>query len=186
MLQISLNSHESMSSDKKEYPTVGAAAASSAPAYIGVPGGPTHQVTMATPYPAYPTSAYTSPAYLPSSAPTYLPASYAAPLQHHLPYGTVSVAPNITAFGVPPTYLPQLTQVYSPRPGTVYVPAAAAASYDAGARFDGHGMPVVPPPPPGVAPNAAQLAMMQGNPVVLSQQKNSFLTGGSGGGFTFW
>lgn len=42
------------------------------------------------------------------------------------------------------------------------------------------------PPPPGVAPNAAQLALMQGNPVVLSQQKNSFVTGGSGGGFTFW
>ncbi|XP_054710374.1 DAZ-associated protein 2-like [Uloborus diversus] len=172
-----------MSSDKKEYPAVGASAPS-APTYIGVPSASPHQVTMATPYPAYPASAYTSPAYLPSSAPTYLPASYAAPLQHHLPYGTVSVAPNITAFGVPPTYLPQLTQVYSPRPGTVYVPAAA--TYDASARFDGHAMPVVPPVPPGVAPNAAQLAMMQGNPVVLSQQKNSFLTGGSGAGYTFW
>lgn len=52
------------------------------------------------------------------------------------------VAPNITAFGVPPTYLPQLTQVYSPRPGAVYVPAAA--TYDASARFDGHAVPVVP------------------------------------------
>lgn len=52
------------------------------------------------------------------------------------------VAPNITAFGVPPTYLPQLTQVYSPRPGAVYVPAAA--TYDASARFDGHAMNVVP------------------------------------------
>lgn len=173
-----------MSSEKKEYPAVGATAPTAPTAYIGVPGAPGHQVTMATPYPAYPASAYTSPAYLPSSAPTYLPASYAAPLQHHLPYGTVSVAPNITAFGVPPTYLPQLTQVYSPRPGAVYVPAAA--TYDASARFDGHAVPVVPPPPPGVAPNAAQLAMMQGNPVVLSQQKNSFLSGGSGAGFTFW
>ncbi|XP_035214278.1 DAZ-associated protein 2-like isoform X2 [Stegodyphus dumicola] len=170
-----------MSSDKKEYPAVGATAPA-AQAYIGVPGAPAHQVTMATPYPGYPASAYTSPAYLPSSAPTYLPASYATPLQHHLPYGTV--APNITAFGVPPTYMPQLTQVYSPRPGTVYVPAAA--TFDAGARFDGHSMPVVPPPPPNVAPNAAQLAMMQGNPVVLSQQKSSFLSGGSGAGFTFW
>lgn len=54
----------------------------------------------------------------------------------------VQVAPNITAFGVPPTYLPQLTQVYSPRPGAVYVPAAA--TYDASARFDGHAVPVVP------------------------------------------
>ncbi|XP_055939920.1 DAZ-associated protein 2-like isoform X2 [Argiope bruennichi] len=174
-----------MSSEKKDYPGVGATAPS-APTYISIPSAGSHQVTMATPYAAaYPPPAYSSPAYLPSSAPTYLPASYAAaPLQHHLPYGTVSVAPNITAYGVPPTYLPQLTQVYSARPGTVYVPAAAA--YDAGARFDGHAMPIVPPPPPGVAPNAAQLAMMQGNPVVLSQQKNSFLSGGSGAGFTFW
>ncbi|XP_015922132.1 DAZ-associated protein 2 isoform X1 [Parasteatoda tepidariorum] len=173
-----------MSSDKKEYPVVGGSAPT-APAYISVPSAGTHQVTMTSPYPGYPPPAYSSPAYLPSSAPTYLPATYAAaPLQPHLPYGTVSVAPNITAFGVQPTYLPQLTQVYSPRPGTVYVPAAAA--YDASARFDGHSMPVVPPPPPGVAPNAAQLAMMQGNPVVLSQQKNSFLTGGSGAGYTFW
>lgn len=54
----------------------------------------------------------------------------------------IQVAPNITAFGVPPTYLPQLTQVYSPRPGAVYVPAAA--TYDASARFDGHAVPVVP------------------------------------------
>jgi len=172
-----------MSSEKKEYPAVGATAPSAPQAYIGVPGAPSHQMTMASPYPAYPASAYTS-AYLPSSAPTYLPASYAAPLQHHLPYGTVSVAPNITAFGVPPQYFSQFPQVYSQRPGAVYVPAAA--TYDASARFDGHGMPVVPPAPPGVAPNAAQLAMMQGNPVVLSQQKNSFLSGGSGAGYTFW
>lgn len=38
--------------------------------------------------------------------------------------------------------MPQLTQVYSPRPGAVYVPAAA--TYDASARYDGHAMPVVP------------------------------------------
>lgn len=170
-----------MSSEKKEYSPVGAGTPS-APTYIGVPGAGAAppQVTMAAPYPAYPAAAYSSPAYLPSSAPTYLPASYGTPLPPHLPYGAVT--PSVTAYGVPPTYLPQLAQLYSPRPGTVYVPAA----YDTGARFDGHGMPIVPPPPPGVAPNAAQLAMMQGSSVILGQQKSSYLTGGSGAGYTFW
>lgn len=56
-----------------EYSAVGANAPTAPTAYIGVPGAPGHQVTMATPYSAYPASAYTSPAYLPSSAPTYLP-----------------------------------------------------------------------------------------------------------------
>ncbi|KAG8191350.1 hypothetical protein JTE90_006096 [Oedothorax gibbosus] len=172
LLKIPSSSHGLMTSEKKEYPVGGP------PAYVGAH----HQVTLASPYPAYPPPAYSS--YLPT-APTYLPATYAAaPLQHHLPYGTVSVAPNLAAYGVPGPYVAQLPQVYSAaaRP-TVYVPAAA---YDAGARFDGHALPIVPPPPPGVAPNAAQLALMQGNPVVLSQQKNSFVGGGSGGGFTFW
>ncbi|KAL1419605.1 hypothetical protein MTO96_005097 [Rhipicephalus appendiculatus] len=35
-------------------------------------------------------------------------------------------------------------------------------------------------------PNAAQLAAMQGNPVVLGQKKNNFWTTGAGGGYTFW
>lgn len=42
------------------------------------------------------------------------------------------------AYGIP--YVAQLPQVYSARPPAVYVPAA----YDAGARFDGHAMPIVP------------------------------------------
>lgn len=62
-----------------EYSAVGANAPSAPTAYIGVPGAPGHQVTMATPYPAYPASAYTSPAYLPSSAPTYLPGNFLFP-----------------------------------------------------------------------------------------------------------
>lgn len=58
--------------------------------------------------------------------------------------------------------------------------------YDAGARFDGIGQPVIPPAPPGVPPSAAQLAAMAGHQVALGQKKNSFLAGGSDGGYTFW
>ena len=42
------------------------------------------------------------------------------------------------------------------------------------------------PPPPGCAPNAAQMAQMQGHDVVVTQQRGNFLTGGSDGGYTVW
>lgn len=58
--------------------------------------------------------------------------------------------------------------------------------FDSGARFDGIAQPTIPPPPPGVGPNAAQLAAASGAQVSMSQKKGSFLSGGSGGGFTFW
>lgn len=58
--------------------------------------------------------------------------------------------------------------------------------YDAGARFDGIAQQVLPPAPPGVPPSAAQLAAMAGHQVALGQKKNTFLAGGSEGGYTFW
>lgn len=83
-----------------------------------------------------------------------------------------------------PYAVPVHTQAGLAYPTTTYVVPAA---YDAGARFDGMNRPTIPPPPPGVGPNAAQLAMMQGQGnVVLGQQKGSFLAGGSDGGYTFW
>jgi len=61
------------------------------------------------------------------------------------------------------------------------------AMFDAGARFNKAGSTVnVPPPPPGYAPNAAQIASMNGQPVALEKQKGSFWTGGKGAGTTFW
>lgn len=58
--------------------------------------------------------------------------------------------------------------------------------YDGGARFDGITQQVLPPAPPGVPPSAAQLAAMAGHQVALGQKKNTFLAGGSDGGYTFW
>jgi hypothetical protein len=61
------------------------------------------------------------------------------------------------------------------------------AAFDGSARFNGISQPTVPPAPPGVAPNAAQMASMQGHKVTLGQKKGNFFTGSSsGGGMTFW
>merc|ERR1719259_1401054 len=62
----------------------------------------------------------------------------------------------------------------------------AAGTFDAGARFGAGSTPNIPPPPPGSLPNMAQVAAGQGQTVAVTQEKASWLTGGSGGGITFW
>lgn len=42
------------------------------------------------------------------------------------------------------------------------------------------------PPPPGCPPNAAQLAVMQGANVLVTQRKGNFFMSGSDGGYTIW
>lgn len=59
-------------------------------------------------------------------------------------------------------------------------------AFDPGARFDHVSQPSIPPPPPGVAPNAAQMAAMQGHNVVGTQKKDNFWFGSAGGGYTWW
>lgn len=116
-------------------------------------------------------------------------AAYPYPQGPPPPY-SVAVSQPCTVPGYP-TYAsfgyPYCTPVYSqagilPAPTTIIMPGA----FDAGARFDGIARSGVPPPPPGVMPNAAQLAMMQGQTPIVTQQKGNFLTGGSDGGYTFW
>lgn len=69
-------------------------------------------------------------------------------------------------------------------PGAGYIPCG---TFESGARFGaGGGQPIIPPPPPGYAPNAVQIAAMQGQPVVMDKKKNNFFTGGKGAGSTFW
>jgi len=77
---------------------------------------------------------------------------------------------QLGAYGVPPA-------------GPIPV---AGGSFDAGARFGAGATPNIPPPPPGSLPNMAQVASGQGQTVVVNQEKASWLTGGSGGGMTFW
>lgn len=74
--------------------------------------------------------------------------------------------------------------------GPIYPPGSAVlveGGYDAGARF-GAGATAgnIPPPPPGCPPNAAQLAVMQGANVLVTQRKGNFFMGGSDGGYTIW
>lgn len=57
--------------------------------------------------------------------------------------------------------------------------------FEPGARFD-IASKSIPPPPPGVQPNEAQLAVMRGQNVEVTQKKSNKLTGGKGAGFTFW
>ncbi|KAH6925542.1 hypothetical protein HPB50_006890 [Hyalomma asiaticum] len=54
--------------------------------------------------------------------------------------------------------------------------------FDPGARFSNLAPPRVPPPPPGVMPNPAQVALMQGHNVVVTQRKANVISGGSSGG----
>uniref|UniRef100_A0A671FGT8 DAZ-associated protein 2 n=1 Tax=Rhinolophus ferrumequinum TaxID=59479 RepID=A0A671FGT8_RHIFE len=42
------------------------------------------------------------------------------------------------------------------------------------------------PPPPGCPPNAAQLAVMQGANVLVTQRKGNYFMGGTDGGYTIW
>jgi len=105
--------------------------------------------------------------YAAAGYPTYLGYPTYAPMQYYPTIGAYSYAMQPTTAQLRPT---------------IMIPNA----YDAGARFDGIGQPVLPPAPPGVPPSPAQVAAMTGHHLALGQKKGSFLAGGSDGGYTFW
>ncbi|XP_018572322.1 DAZ-associated protein 2 isoform X2 [Anoplophora glabripennis] len=111
--------------------------------------------------------------------------------QHMYPPGTMYAAGYPTYLGYPTyapmQYYPSLgAYSYAMQPAQLRPTIMIPNGYDTGARFDGITQQVLPPAPPGVPPNAAQLAAMAGHQVALGQKKNSFLAGGSDGGYTFW
>uniref|UniRef100_A0A670KDE0 DAZ-associated protein 2 n=1 Tax=Podarcis muralis TaxID=64176 RepID=A0A670KDE0_PODMU len=72
--------------------------------------------------------------------------------------------------------------------GPVYPPGSTVlveGGFDAGARF-ATGAPANIPVTPAsrLPPNAAQLAVMQGANVLVTQRKGNFYMGGSDGGYT--
>lgn len=74
--------------------------------------------------------------------------------------------------------------------GPIHPPGSTVlveGGYDAGARL-GAGATAgnIPPPPPGCPPNAAQLAVMQGANVLVTQWKGNYFMGGTDGGYTIW
>ncbi|XP_022290690.1 uncharacterized protein LOC111102276 [Crassostrea virginica] len=102
------------------------------------------------------------------------PYSYQAPPQQTMP--------NYSQYQVFPS---QAQNVQMSTPGVIPVSGQVTmASFDSGARFDGISQPRIPPPPPGYMPTAAQQAVMQGQPVMATQQKANWFSG-SGGGYTW-
>lgn len=138
---------------------------------------PPYPVQQTTAQFAYPQSQ--AQAWQPTAPPMYgapsdppPPYSYQAPPQQQ-------PMPNYQAY---PTQV-QNVQMYTQGP-MMASGGLATASFDSAARFDGISQPRIPPPPPGYMPTAAQQAVMQGRPVVATQQKAGWFSG-SGGGYTW-
>ncbi|XP_019876707.2 DAZ-associated protein 2 [Aethina tumida] len=112
--------------------------------------------------------------------------------QHMYPPGTMYAAGYPAAYLGYPTYAPMQyypslgAYSYAMQPAQIRPTIMIPNAYDTGARFDGIAQQVLPPAPPGVPPSAAQIAAMAGHPVALGQKKNSFIAGGSDGGYAFW
>ncbi|XP_006900281.1 PREDICTED: DAZ-associated protein 2 isoform X2 [Elephantulus edwardii] len=126
--------------------------------------------------PTYPVQPPGNPVY-----PQTLHLPQAPPYTDAPPAYSESVAVGPLGSTIPMAYYPV---------GPIYPPGSAVlveGAYDAGARF-GAGATAgnIPPPPPGCPPNAAQLAVMQGANVLVTQRKGNFFVGGSDGGYTIW
>ncbi|XP_014317213.1 DAZ-associated protein 2 isoform X1 [Myotis lucifugus] len=152
------------------------------------PGNPVYPQTLhlpqAPPYtdapPAY--SELYRPSFVHPGAATVPTMSAAFPgTSLYLPMAAQSVAVGPLGSTIPMAYYPV---------GPIYPPGSTVlveGGYDAGARF-GAGATAgnIPPPPPGCPPNAAQLAVMQGANVLVTQRKGNFFMGGTDGGYTIW
>lgn len=124
---------------------------------------------------AYPT-AYPQTQY-PAGQYPYQQQAYGAPGMAYNPPPYQSAPPPYQQYPAPATsqYAPPPPAMYGmPQPQTVVAPGL----FDQGARFDGVAGQRIPPPPPGVAPNAAQLASMQGHTVIGTQERSNWMTGG--------
>lgn len=132
--------------------------------------------------------------------PAYYPGTHTAPPAGFGPPPVYSASPNTSMGGAPlgqPTYShqPQAYPQQQTYPQQAAYPQTAippqpqpmvAAKFDAGARFHKNAPASIPPPPPGVMPNAAQVAAMQGQSVVMGKKEEGFLKGSGSGGYTFW
>ncbi|KAB5546483.1 hypothetical protein PDJAM_G00075190 [Pangasius djambal] len=151
---------------------------------------PIYPPAMQVPPPQVPPYTDAPPAYSEIYQPRYM----------HPPQVTGQLPPITTAYPATQMFvpMPQTVPVGAMTPnvpmgyypmGPVYPPGSTVlveGGFDAGARFGPGSTASIPPPPPGHAPNAAQLAAMQGANVVMTQRKSNFFMGGSGGGYTIW
>nr|XP_025969721.1 DAZ-associated protein 2 [Dromaius novaehollandiae] len=158
--------------------------------------------------PSYPVQSPGNPPVYPQTLPLPQPPPYtdAPPAYSELyrpsfvPLGAATVPTMSAAYPGASVFLPMAQSVamgpigssvpmaYYPV-GPVYPPGSTVlveGGFDAGARFGAGGTASIPPPPPGCPPNAAQLAVMQGANVLVTQRKGNFFLGGSDGGYTIW
>ncbi|XP_025001426.1 DAZ-associated protein 2 isoform X2 [Gallus gallus] len=158
--------------------------------------------------PSYPVQSAANPPVYPQTVPLPQPPPYtdAPPAYSELyrpsfvPLGAATVPTMSAAYPGASVFLPVAQSVavgpigssvpmaYYPV-GPVYPPGSTVlveGGFDAGARFGAGGTASIPPPPPGCPPNAAQLAVMQGANVLVTQRKGNFFLGGSDGGYTIW
>lgn len=93
--------------------------------------------------------------------------------------GSSTVATGVPTYTAAPTYAVAPPYTEAPPPYTehpqnpqmgVQQNLCFENAFDYRARFDGIAQPRIPPPPPGVAPNAAQIAAMQGHNVTATQE----------------
>ncbi|KAH8271959.1 hypothetical protein KR044_012418, partial [Drosophila immigrans] len=111
--------------------------------------------------------------------PTYEQSQQQSYSYGQLPPATVQMHPHQMPtnqyYGM--THHQQLPAVYHHGVGastSAGVPQVLQMDSRAEVRTTAGGAVVVPPPPPGCMPTAAQLAAMQGQPVVVQQKKRSF------------
>eukprot|EP00794_Sanderia_malayensis_P003303 gene3303-3788_t len=114
----------------------------------------------------------------PGQMPPSAPPNYSYPAMTAPPAGQ-QPPPPYSQFPPNQGYLPQ-------QPAYVPVQNLQPGCYDSGARFGAGNTHSIPPPPPGVAPNAAQAAASQGQPVYMTQRQADWMSGASGGGYTVW
>ncbi|XP_028929406.1 DAZ-associated protein 2 isoform X1 [Ornithorhynchus anatinus] len=165
---------------KGQYPTQ--------PTYpVQPPGNPVYPQTVhlpqAPPYtdapPAYselyrPSFVHPGAAPVPTVSAAYPGASLYLPMAQSVAVGPLGSSVPMAYYPVGPVYPPGSTVLVD-------------GGYDAGARFGaGASAGSIPPPPPGCPPNAAQLAVMQGANVLVTQRKGNFFVSGSDGGYTIW
>uniref|UniRef100_A0A182KAK5 DAZ-associated protein 2 n=1 Tax=Anopheles christyi TaxID=43041 RepID=A0A182KAK5_9DIPT len=148
--------------------------------------------SMAPTYQQYPPGMVPQPYYGNSWSVNPSPQTQYAPQPPPYASAPAAVAAIPTQTMHPPMYQYQIAAAppHQAQPPQVYqtpIYPVQGAMFDAGARFGKQGgQPTIPPPPPGIAPNAAQMASMHGQQVMIAKKKNNFLHGGNGGGYTFW
>ena len=154
--------------------------AHSNPSYYGVPSS-----SPTGPPPPYSLIPYSPTPYFPTPYPP-TPSHYSTCNTFHNQHpGPIPYTASIQNSYQYQCFVP--TQPYLPinQAATTTASSLKIEAFHPAARFD-IASRSIPPPPPGVEPNEAQLAVLRGQSVLVTQKKQNKLFGGKGAGYTFW